>query len=57
LAIGNEFVSRTKSLPLKSIVDNAQFTLENVATEVKPMKIEKALFELSTDAKTMKSPY
>ena len=52
-----EFVSRSKSLPLKSIVDNAQFTFESVATEVIPMKIEKGVFELSTETKTMKSPY
>lgn len=50
-----DFVSRTKSLPLKSIVDNAQFTLESVATEVKPLKIEKTFFDLPTDAITMKS--
>ena len=52
-----EFVSRTKSLPLKSTVDNAQFTLENVATEVIPLKLEKEFFELPIDTKTMKSPY
>lgn len=52
-----EFVSRSKSLPLKSIIDNAQFTFESVATEVIPMKIEKGVFELSTEAKTLKSPY
>jgi hypothetical protein len=52
-----EYVSRTKAIPLKSIVDNAQFILENVAIEVTPMKLDKTLFELPADAKTMKSPY
>jgi len=52
-----EFVSRTKSLPLKSIVDNSQFTLESIATEVEPMKLVKTLFELPENTKTLKSPY
>jgi hypothetical protein len=52
-----EFVSRAKALPLKSLVDNAQFTLESVATEVESMKLEKTLFELPADAEIMKSPY
>jgi hypothetical protein len=52
-----ELVSRTKSLPLKAVLDNARLTLESVAIEVKPMKFEKTLFELPAEAKTMKSPY
>ena len=52
-----DFVSRSNSSPLKSVVDNEQFTLESIATEVKEMKLDKAFFELPTDAKTMKSPY
>ena len=53
-----DFLSKSNSLPLKSIVDNGQFTLKSVATgEVKEMKLDNTLFELPTDAKTMKSPY
>jgi hypothetical protein len=52
-----DFLSKSNSLPLKSIVDNAQFTLESVATEVEEMKLDKTLFDLPIDSKTMKSPY
>ena len=52
-----DFLLKSNSLPLKSIVDNGQFTLESVATEIKEMKLDKTLFDLPTDAKTMKSPY
>ena len=52
-----DFVSKSNSLPLKSIVDNGQFTLESVATEVKESKVDKTLFELPANSKTMKSPY
>lgn len=48
---------KSNSLPLKYIIDNGQFTFESVATEVKEMKLDKALFELPADAKTMKNPY
>jgi hypothetical protein len=48
---------KSNSLPLKSIVDNAQFTSESVATNVKEMKLDKAFFDLPADLKTMKSPY
>jgi hypothetical protein len=52
-----DFVSRAKSLPLKSIIDNTQFTLVSIATEVTPMKLEKTFFELPANSKTMRSPY
>jgi hypothetical protein len=52
-----DFLSKSNSLPLKSIVDNEQFTLESVAIEVKEMKLDKTLFELPAGVKTMKSPY
>jgi hypothetical protein len=51
------FLSKSNSLPLKSIVDNAQFTLESVATEVKVIKFDNTFFELPANAKTTKSPY
>jgi hypothetical protein len=51
------FLSKSNSLPLKSIIDNAQFTVESTATEVKEMKLDKAFFDLPANLKTMKSPY
>jgi hypothetical protein len=51
------FLSNANALPLKSIVDNGQFTLESVATEVKEMKLDKTFFVLPTGVKTMKNPY
>lgn len=52
-----DFVSKSNSLPLKSIVDNGQFTFESVATEVKEMKLDKTFFDLPAGTMTMKSPY
>ena len=52
-----DFLSKSNSLPLKSIIDNGQFTLETVALEIKEMKLDKTLFELPANSKTMKSPY
>ncbi len=53
----HEFLSRTNALPLKSIVDNSQFYLESVATEVKTQQLNAQFFALPADAKIMKSPY
>ena len=52
-----EYLSKSNSLPLKSIVETAQFTMESVATEVKPMKLDNKTFELPAGIKTEKSPY
>lgn len=52
-----DFLSRSKSLPLKMVVDNGQFTLESTATVVQAMKLDKALFVLPPGMQTMKSPY
>ena len=52
-----DFLLKTNSLPLKTIVDNGQFSLESIATEIKEMKLEKPVFDLPTDLQTMKSPY
>ncbi len=53
----NEVISRTNSLPLKMIIDNPQFTIECIATDIKPMSLEDKLFELPPDSKIEKSPY
>jgi len=52
-----DFLLKSNALPLKTIIDNPQFALESIATEIKPMKLEKSFFELPANAKTMKSPY
>ncbi|HEY3405358.1 MAG TPA: DUF4412 domain-containing protein [Ohtaekwangia sp.] len=53
----NEVMAKTNSVPLKMIVDNDQFTLESVATEVKPVKLDDKLFTLPADSKLEKSPF
>lgn len=52
-----EFLLRSNSLPLKSVIDNGQFALESIATEVKEMKLDKNLLELPPNVQTIKSPY
>lgn len=52
-----EFVSRSKSLPLKMVIDNAQFTSESTATKVDAKKLDKQLFVLPEGVQTMKSPF
>jgi hypothetical protein len=52
-----DFLKESNSLPLKMIIDNAQFTMENIATEVKEMKLNEKDFQLPEDIKTAKSPY
>jgi hypothetical protein len=51
------YLSQANAIPLKIIIENPQFTLESVATEVKSMKLDKAIFELPEGTKTAKSPY
>jgi hypothetical protein len=53
----NEVISRTRSLPLKMVIDNPQFSMECVAIEITPMKLESKVFELPADIKIEKSPY
>lgn len=52
-----DYLSKSNALPLKSIIDTAQFTMESIATEIKPMKLDSKIFELPLGAKTEKSPY
>lgn len=58
-ALGNwyAFTSKAKAVPLKIIVDSPQFSMESVATEVKPGKLDKNLFTLPAGVATQKSPY
>jgi len=52
-----DFLKESNSLPLKMLIDNAQFTMENIATEVKEMKLNDKDFQLPKNIKTAKSPY
>ena len=52
-----DYLKQANALPLKMIVDNQQFTIESVATEVKPMKLDNNEFQLPENVKTGKSPY
>lgn len=52
-----DFLKESNSLPLKMIIDNAQFTMVNIATEVKEMKLNEKDFQLPENTKTAKSPY
>jgi hypothetical protein len=47
-----EYVLKSNALPLKAIVDNAQFTWESIATEVQEMKLEASFFELPAGVAT-----
>jgi len=50
-------ISRTGSLPLKMIIDNAQFVMEQIAIEIIPMKLDDKEFELPAGSKVEKSPF
>lgn len=52
-----DYLKQANALPLKMIIDNQQFTMESVSTEVKPMKLDDKEFQLPANAKTGKSPY
>lgn len=50
-------MSKMQALPLKMIIDNKQFTVQNVAVEVKPMKLDAKFFELPAGVQVMKAPF
>lgn len=52
-----DYLSKTNSLPLKSILNKTEYTLESTAIEVKEMKLDKAIFDLPANAKIIKSTY
>jgi len=51
------YISQAKAMPLKIVIDNAQFTLESIATAVKKERVNEQLFTLPADAKLEKSPF
>jgi hypothetical protein len=52
-----DFISRAKSLTLKTIIETPQFVMESIATEVKPQKLDDSMFTIPAGVKTEKSPY
>ena len=50
-------LSKTNAIPLKMTIDNAQFYIESTATEIKPGKLDAAMFTLPAGAALQKSPY
>ncbi len=52
-----EYLKLTNSLPLKVVVDNKQFSMVSIATEVLPLKLNSSTFQLPLNAKTEKSPH
>jgi hypothetical protein len=52
-----EYLSKTNALALKIVMDNAQFSFESVATEIKPMAMGDEFFQLPAGAITAKSPF
>jgi hypothetical protein len=52
-----EYLSKSNALPLKLIIETAQFTMEGIATSINPTKLERTLFEIPIGIKTEKSPY
>ena len=52
-----DFVSKANALPLKSLIENAQFSLESNATNITEMKLDNSFFALPPNSKSMKSPY
>jgi hypothetical protein len=52
-----EYISRTQALPLKMTIETPQFSIESIATEVKPMALEAKIFTIPADAKLEKSPF
>lgn len=52
-----EFLSRANAVPLKSIADTDQLTLESVAIKVTPSQLDTRMFALPAKAGIAKSPY
>jgi hypothetical protein len=50
-------LSKAKAVPLKMLIENAQFVMTSIAVEVKPAKLDDAIFQLPPGLKVVKSPY
>lgn len=52
-----DFLNRANAVPLKIVLDNAQLSLESVATEIKKSPIDKNLFVLPAGMNATINPY
>ena len=52
-----DFLKRSNAVPLKIVLDSYQFSMESVAIQVKPMKIEDQELRLPANSIVAKSPY
>lgn len=52
-----QYLLLSKALPLKTVIETAQFTMTSVATEVKVEKLDVKQFQLPAGIQTQKSPY
>jgi hypothetical protein len=53
----NEVVSRIRSVPLKVVLETAQFSVTSTATQILPAKLDEKEFELPEGSQLQKSPY
>lgn len=51
------YLSKTNAVPLKMILEDVEFTMESVAKEIKPGKLDPSLFVIPATTKTAKSLY
>ncbi|HEY0751120.1 MAG TPA: hypothetical protein VGD26_08190 [Chitinophagaceae bacterium] len=56
-SLWSDFVSRSGALPLKIIIESAEFTMESTVIEIKPMAVETKFFVLPEGLKAEKSPF
>ena len=52
-----QFLSLSNALPLKTVIETAQFTMMSEATEITPGKVDGQQFQLPNGIQTEKSPY
>lgn len=52
-----DYLKDAHAVPLKKIINTPHFTVESIATEVIPMKLDDALFMLPEDIDVKKNPY
>ena len=53
----SEVLSRTRSIPLKIILETAQFSVTSTAMQILPAKLDEKEFELPEGTQLQKSPY
>jgi len=49
------YVTKTESLPLKTVIETSQFKMESTAVEINPMKLEAIYFDIDSEIPVKKS--